>query len=63
MSFPKLLIAIVLICAGIAIVLLALPAMGVVVPPVFMSMFWVVLVAAFACVCILFLARWWSSIP
>lgn len=63
MSTLKIFIAVILIAAGIAICLVALPAMGVAVPSAIVNILWIVLIAAVACVALVFLWRWWSTLP
>jgi|HubBroStandDraft_2_1064218.scaffolds.fasta_scaffold109510_4 hypothetical protein len=63
MSAGKIIIAIILIGAAIAILLVALPAMGITLPPAVWTIFGIVIIAAAACVAITFLWRWWSQMP
>jgi hypothetical protein len=63
MSIKKLLLAVVMLAAGVAIVLVVLPAMGITIPAAIMQIFWIVLLAVVACLAIIIIFQWWSSIP
>jgi hypothetical protein len=63
MSMLKIFIAIILIAAGCAILFVALPAMGITLPGWATQIFVIVLVAAVACIALIFLFQWWQKLP
>lgn len=53
--------AIILVCAALAILLVALPAMGITVPAFVVQIIWIVVVAFFAIAAIGLLIKLWQS--
>ncbi len=63
MSTLKIFIAVILIGAAIAICMVALPAMGIAIPTAIVNILWIVLIAAVAILAIIFLYKWWNTLP
>jgi len=60
-TFMQWVIAVIIIAGAIAILLIALPAMGISVPSWAMQIFWVVVIVAVAIVALRFLVYLWNS--
>lgn len=63
MSPLKVFIAIIIIAAAIAICYVALPAMGVAVPSAIVNILWIVLIAVVAVLALIFIFKWWNTLP
>ncbi len=60
-SFMQWVVAVILVCAAVAILLIALPAMGITIPPVFIQIIWILIIAFFAIAAIGLLMRLWNG--
>ncbi len=60
-TFMQWVIAVIIVAAAVAILFVALPAMGIVIPQWVVSIFWIVLIAFVAVAAIGLLMKLWSS--
>jgi hypothetical protein len=63
MSFIRVIGLIILFAAGIAILYVGLNYFGVGIPPLFITLFWIVLAAAACLLALYFLSRLWQKLP
>lgn len=62
-SFIRIIGMIVLIAAGVAILYVCLQYFGVAIPPIFVTLFFIVIVAGAALLALLALSRLWQKLP
>ncbi len=60
-TFMQWVVAVIVICAALAILMVVLPAMGIVVPSVFMQILWILVIAFVAIAAIGLLVKLWSG--
>jgi hypothetical protein len=63
MSGWKIAAAIIIIAGLVAVVLVVLPAIGIALPPIFITLFWIVLAVIAGLVAIGIIASFWNRLP